>query len=80
MIDNKVKPIPRNKFVYTRKMETMQMEIKCSNKDEEEECYNVNGVLLHKYNATSLHWDDMFVDNEFPKKNEKVCPMNYDDP
>jgi len=35
-------------------METMQMEIKCSNKDEEEECYNVNGVLLHKYNATSL--------------------------
>jgi hypothetical protein len=22
----------------------------------------------------------MFVDNEFPKKNEKVCPMNYDDP
>ncbi len=32
---------------------TMQMEIKCSNKDEEEECYNVNDVLLHKYNETS---------------------------
>jgi hypothetical protein len=31
----------------------VQMEIKCSNKNEEEECYNVNEVLLHKYNATS---------------------------
>jgi hypothetical protein len=29
------------------------MEIKCSNKVEEEKWYNVNEMLLHKYNATS---------------------------